>query len=210
MSERSNIEKEMDQKILQVMVNFYREKQRKVRVEDVLIKFDIHVKYQCFHNRWTHLKKSGYIGWSKKYNGYRLSKAGIYMAASLIDRIQVKNFWGHERIIPPKSINSYQSLAKPGTVPMIFDYNYILKRHASFLKTLFATATSVISRDMDLSLPPEQKAEQQQLIAEIMKDLNDHHENLSSMMNESAPAPMDSDNEAAVRLIMDEIMYDSE
>ncbi len=219
MSERSNLEMEMDQMIFQVMIIFYVERQRQVRAKDVVIELNIHVRNPCFRDRWTHLKKLGYIVWSMKYDGFRLSKAGIHIASTLNKRVQVKNVWGNEQehvmkesIIPPNFIYPDPYVVKPATEPQTFEEligrNSTLRGYVNLQKKLFANTIRRIIVDANRFAHPEQMAEQEKLVEEIICDLDNHRDNLLSVMNKPAHASTNSENEATVRWIMDDAMYD--
>ena len=76
-------EKEMDAKIMKVMLTYHIEQRFDMKVEDVANEIGCHIRTKTFRERWGFLKNTRkLIGPSEKGKGFQLTKAGLDEAAT--------------------------------------------------------------------------------------------------------------------------------
>ena len=100
--------KEMDAKILKVMMMFHMEEKPNVKVDDVANELCVHIRSKGFRDRWSFLKNTkNLIGKSKSDNGLALTKIGLEEAATPEYREMMKDL-----AITPKTNLEHQERLK--------------------------------------------------------------------------------------------------
>ena len=129
--------KEMDAKILKVMLMYHEDEKQNVKVEDVADELGLHSRNKIFRVRWSILKNQRrLIGNSKSGEGVELTKLGLDEAATPEYKARMK-----ELAITPKTNSEHQEkikkyLKKPKSA-IIFDflvkYGSLSKSELSYL-----------------------------------------------------------------------------
>lgn len=100
--------KEMDSKILGVMLMYYEDEKPKVKVEDVANELGLHPRNKLFRDRWSFLKNSKkFIGKARSGDGLELTKIGLDGAATPEYKERMK-----ELAIVPKTNSEHQERIK--------------------------------------------------------------------------------------------------
>ena len=99
--------KDMEAKVLKVMLMYHEDDKHDSKVEDVAAELGCHVRSKMFRERWSDLKKRGLLGKSKSGDGTVLTKLGLEEAATPEYKAMMKDL-----AITPKTNEEHQEKIK--------------------------------------------------------------------------------------------------